>query len=192
MTAWGRDHELEAYRNVLSQYPEGILSIVIDSFDVYRAAEEMFGGILLSRCSRAMACSSCGPIRETRCRSCYACAYACRPLRQHTQPCWLQLLHPKIRLLLGDGIGLDPSSASSTTSSRMAGPPRISSSVWAVHVAEGQSRHAEVRLQVLLATVDGELRDVFKDPIADPDKIETRQARAHPHAAWTRHRTLPR
>src|ERR1700743_827303 len=46
MTAWGRDHEIDAYRNVLTEYPEGILSIGVASFDVYRAAKEMFGGVL--------------------------------------------------------------------------------------------------------------------------------------------------
>lgn len=46
ITAWGREHEADAYRAMLEQNPTGIVSIVADSFDIFRAAGELFGGEL--------------------------------------------------------------------------------------------------------------------------------------------------
>lgn len=39
---WGEENELDAYRNALRQYPEGLISIVSDSYDL-RDAIKMFG-----------------------------------------------------------------------------------------------------------------------------------------------------
>lgn len=48
ITAWGRDKEVEAYRNMLKQFakPGAVLAIVADSYDVFNAAENLFGGEL--------------------------------------------------------------------------------------------------------------------------------------------------
>lgn len=46
-TAWGREHEVDAYRNMIKQFgkPGAILSVVSDSYDIYKACE-MFGTVL--------------------------------------------------------------------------------------------------------------------------------------------------
>jgi nicotinamide phosphoribosyltransferase len=48
ITAWGRDRELDAYRNMLRQFarPGSIVACVSDSYDVFRAVREMWGGAL--------------------------------------------------------------------------------------------------------------------------------------------------
>jgi nicotinamide phosphoribosyltransferase len=48
ITAWGRDRETEAYANMLRQFGgEGkLVAVVSDSYDVYRAAGEIWGGSL--------------------------------------------------------------------------------------------------------------------------------------------------
>lgn len=45
ITSWGRDGEVEAYRNMLNQFakPGAILAVVSDSYDVYNAAEKLWG-----------------------------------------------------------------------------------------------------------------------------------------------------
>src|ERR1700760_3486613 len=113
MTAWGRDHELDAYRNVLAEYPEGVLSIVVDSFDVYRAAEEMFGGVL-----RDQVLARDGLL-------------VLRPDSGDPVQVLLRLL-PMLAARFGSTASAsNPLSASSTTSSPKAGPPQTSSSAWA-------------------------------------------------------------
>jgi len=45
VTSWGRDNEVEAYRNMIRNNPNGIVSIVSDSYNIYNACE-MFGTVL--------------------------------------------------------------------------------------------------------------------------------------------------
>src|SRR5712671_5665376 len=37
ITAWGKEHELDAYRNMLQAYPTGLVACVSDSYNVYNA-----------------------------------------------------------------------------------------------------------------------------------------------------------
>ena len=48
ITSWGREHEVEAYRNMLRQFggPGKIFACVADSYDIYHAVERLFGGAL--------------------------------------------------------------------------------------------------------------------------------------------------
>ena len=46
ITAWGRDHEVEACRNMLVQYPSGLMATVSDSYDIYNCCENIWGGAL--------------------------------------------------------------------------------------------------------------------------------------------------
>ena len=45
ITSWGRDNEVEAYRNMLTQFakPGSIVAIVSDSYDVFNACEKLWG-----------------------------------------------------------------------------------------------------------------------------------------------------
>ena len=49
MTSWGKEHELDAIMNMLDSYPEGIVSVVADSFNVYKFAESLGEEPLRSR-----------------------------------------------------------------------------------------------------------------------------------------------
>lgn len=48
MTSWGRDGEEDAYRNMLTQFtPDNpIIAVVSDSYDIFNAAENIWGGAL--------------------------------------------------------------------------------------------------------------------------------------------------
>jgi nicotinamide phosphoribosyltransferase len=43
ITAWGKDAELDAFRNMLEQYPTGLVACVSDSFDIMRAVDVYWG-----------------------------------------------------------------------------------------------------------------------------------------------------
>jgi nicotinamide phosphoribosyltransferase len=45
-TAWGRAHEVDAYRNMLTQFPTGTVAVVSDSYDIYHACRDLWGGAL--------------------------------------------------------------------------------------------------------------------------------------------------
>lgn len=46
ITSWGRDHEVDAYRNMLKQYPSGLVACVSDSYDIYNACDKLWGDVL--------------------------------------------------------------------------------------------------------------------------------------------------
>lgn len=45
ITSWGRDNEVEAYRNMLNQFakPGSIVAVVSDSYDVFNAVDKLWG-----------------------------------------------------------------------------------------------------------------------------------------------------
>jgi nicotinamide phosphoribosyltransferase len=51
ITAWGASHECEAFDNLLEQHPEGLVACVSDSYDIYRACAEYWGGKLRHKIS---------------------------------------------------------------------------------------------------------------------------------------------
>jgi len=48
ITSWGRDGEVDAYRNILNNFasPGSIVAVVSDSYDIYNAVENLWGGEL--------------------------------------------------------------------------------------------------------------------------------------------------
>mmetsp|Transcript_30880 Transcript_30880/g.80615 ORF Transcript_30880/g.80615 Transcript_30880/m.80615 type:complete len:404 (-) Transcript_30880:704-1915(-) len=46
ITSWGRDGELKAFENMLDQYPEGVVAVVSDSYDVFNACTNLWGKAL--------------------------------------------------------------------------------------------------------------------------------------------------
>jgi len=48
ITSWGREHEVDAYRNMLHQFPDGLVAVVSDSYDVLNACRKIWGEELKS------------------------------------------------------------------------------------------------------------------------------------------------
>ena len=46
ITAWGKDREADAYRNMLEAYPTGLVACVSDSYDIFNACEKLWGELL--------------------------------------------------------------------------------------------------------------------------------------------------
>lgn len=48
MTSWGKDNEVDAYKNMLDQFakPGSLVAVVSDSYDLYNAVENIWGGVL--------------------------------------------------------------------------------------------------------------------------------------------------
>ncbi len=43
VTSWGKEHEVDAYRNMLTTFPTGLVACVIDSYDTHNAVDKIFG-----------------------------------------------------------------------------------------------------------------------------------------------------
>lgn len=53
ITAWGQEGELDAYRNMLLAYPNSpLIACVSDSYDIFNACDNIWGGVLKERVQR--------------------------------------------------------------------------------------------------------------------------------------------
>lgn len=46
ITAWGQERETEAYANILTNYPSGLVAVVSDSYDLFHAVNNIWGNAL--------------------------------------------------------------------------------------------------------------------------------------------------
>lgn len=108
ITSWGRENEGEAYRNMLEQYPTGIVAVVSDSYDIFNACENIWGNYLkdevLSR----------NGVLVIRPDSLYPPKVVCEVLGIladkfgfATNGKGYDVINPKVRVLQGDGINND-------------------------------------------------------------------------------------
>lgn len=176
MTAWGREHEVDAYRHVLEEYPQGIISVVADSFDIYRAVEEMFGGSLrqmvLARDGVLVLRPDSGDPATVLLRLLPMLAERFGSTRNHAG---YRVLHPKVRLLWGDGIGID---ALQGILDAVVGEGWSATNL-IFGMGGGLLQKVDrdtpkFAFKCSSVTVDGEERDVFKDPVTDPGKDSKR------------------
>lgn len=105
ITSWGEEHEVEAMRNMLEQYPDGLVACVSDSFDIYHACSEYWGtqlrdqvlardGVLVIRPD-----SGDPPIVVNRVLDILGEKFG---FNMH--PKGFKVLNPKVRLIQGDGV----------------------------------------------------------------------------------------
>ena len=66
----GRENEARAYENMLTQFPEGAVAVVSDSYNVYEACEKLWGGELRARLRIAREHWWCVRIQASRARWC--------------------------------------------------------------------------------------------------------------------------
>ena len=105
ITSWGEEHELDAMRNMLTQYPTGLVACVSDSFDIFRACSEYWGrelkdavlardGVLVVRPD-----SGDPPTVVVEVLTRLGEAFG-----TSTNSLGFKVLHPKVRVIQGDGI----------------------------------------------------------------------------------------
>ena len=46
ITTWGEEGEVAAFRNMLTQFPDGLVACVSDSYNIWEACEKIWGGQL--------------------------------------------------------------------------------------------------------------------------------------------------
>lgn len=108
MTSWGPAREADAYRNMLWTYPEGIVSIVADSYDLFNAASNIFGGelrdMILQRNGRTVIRPDSGDVVETNIALAKVLA---DKFGARINASGFKVLNDKVRILQGDGMDND-------------------------------------------------------------------------------------
>lgn len=172
ITSWGEEHEVDAMRNMLTQYPTGLVACVSDSFDIFRACSEYWGGVLksevLARDGTLVVRPDSGdpPAVVVNVLELLAKSFGTT-----TNAKGYRVLHPKVRVIQGDAIDFD-----------MLGRilEAMSAAGWSAdNIAFGSGGGLLQKLnrdtqkfafKCSSIVVDGQERDVFKRPVTDQGK----------------------
>lgn len=107
ITSWGRAHEADAYRSMLEQFPTGLVAVVSDSYDIYHACREIWGKQLkqavLARDGVVVIRPDSGHPPEVVLRVLEILGEA---FGYTINTKGYKVLHPKVRVIQGDGIDL--------------------------------------------------------------------------------------
>lgn len=107
ITSWGQDGETEAYANMLTRYPNGLVAVVSDSFDIYAACSDIWGGTLKER---VLARDGCLVVRPDSGEPKDVVLEVVKRLADkfgaEENGKGFKVLNPKVRVIQGDGINL--------------------------------------------------------------------------------------
>ena len=182
ITAWGPDHEVDAYANMLEQFPHGLVAVVSDSYDIFRACSEIWGGRLrdkvLHRDGTLVIRPDSGDPTAVlpRVLDILGERFGCE-----TNAKGYKVLDPHVRVIQGDGIDFDSLSAILEA---------MKAKGWSAdNIAFGSGGGLLQKLnrdtlqfafKCSSATIRGQERDVFKQPVTDTGKRLRRRSRLKP------------
>lgn len=177
ITSWGRENEVEAYRNMLKQFakPGALLAVVSDSYDIYHAIREHWGKTLRQEVIDSGATVVIRPDSGDPVDVVHQCLTLLDEAFGHTVNSKGFKVLNHVRVIQGDGV--NPTSIRAILE-------RITSDGYATdNVTFGMGGALLQRLdrdtqkfalKCSAARVDGKWIDVYKDPITDEGKQSKR------------------
>lgn len=172
ITAWGREHEVDAFRNMLEQFDSGLVAVVSDSFDIFHACQKLWGetlrdqilsrdGVLIIRPDSGDPHVVLPQVLQTLARS----------FGTTMNAKGYQVLHPKVRIIQGDGVDL-MSLQSILTSLKLQGwsGDNIAFGSGGGLLQKVNRDTCKFAIKCSAVNIGGEWRDAMKDPITDPGK----------------------
>lgn len=177
ITSWGRENEVQAYRNMLTQFakPGAIVAVVSDSYDIYHAIREHWGKTLRQDVIDSGATVVIRPDSGDPVAMVHQCLELLDEAFGHTVNGKGYKVLDHVRVIQGDGI--NPTSIRAILE-------RITSAGYATdNVAFGMGGALLQRLdrdtqkfalKCSAARVDGRWIDVYKDPVTDKGKQSKR------------------
>ncbi|MGJ7901864.1 nicotinate phosphoribosyltransferase [Lysobacter sp. 1R34A] len=177
ITSWGREHEVDAYRNMLTQFgkPGAIVAVVSDSYDIFHAIREHWGKTLREEVIASGATLVVRPDSGDPVDVVHQCVSMLDEAFGHTVNGKGYKVLNHVRVIQGDGI--NPTSIRAILE-------RITSYGYATdNLAFGMGGALLQRLdrdtqkfalKCSAARIDGEWIDVYKDPVTDKGKSSKR------------------
>lgn len=173
ITAWGRDGEEAAYRNMIAAYakPGAIFACVSDSYDVYAAVEHLWGGRLKQQIIDSGATlvvrpdSGNPPDVVERCATLLDRSFGSTPNSKGFKV----LNH--VRIIQGDGV--NPTSIGEILERLKRSGFAADNIAFGMGGALLQHMNRDTQkfaMKCSAARIDGEWVPVFKDPVTDPGK----------------------
>jgi nicotinamide phosphoribosyltransferase len=176
ITAWGRENETQAYDNMLEQFPQGLVAVVSDSYNVYDACEKIWGEVLkekvLRRPGTLVVRPDSGNPREVVLKVLEILA---AQFGHETNGKGYRVLNSKVRVIQGDGVNYWTIQDTLTAMNRAGwSADNISFGMGGALLQQLNRDTQKFAFKCSNVTVHGEDRDVFKDPVEGHDKASKR------------------
>lgn len=192
ITAWGREHEADAYDNMLKQFPQGLVAVVSDSYNVYDAVEKLWGEALrqkvLARQGTLVVRPDSGNPREVVLK---VLEILGEKFGYQTNAKGYRVLNPKVRVIQGDGVNYWTIQDTLTAMNRAGwSADNITFGMGGALLQQLNRDTQQFAFKSSHVTVNGQGRDVFKDPVEGHDKASKR-GRLSLHfrsGTWSTHR----
>lgn len=174
VTSWGREHEIDAYRNMLRQFakPGALIACVSDSYNLYNAVENFWGDQLLDEVQKSGAKIVIRPDSGVPSEVVLTCLQLLdKKLGLKKNSKGYKVLPPYYGIIQGDGIDLE--SIEEILSTAEAAGYSASNIAFGMGGALLQKVNRDTQkfaFKTSAARIDGEWVDVCKDPITDPGK----------------------
>lgn len=173
ITSWGKDHEGAAMRNMLEQYPTGLVACVSDSFDIYKACSDIWGDKLRMEITKRDGTLVVRPdsgdplVVLPRIMSILEDKFGATVNEKG-----YKVLNPKVRVIQGDGIDFDTMPAILDTLRQHGySADNIAFGSGGGLLQKLNRDTMKFAFKCSSVTVNGEERDVFKQPITDAVKV---------------------
>lgn len=177
ITSWGREREVDAYRNMLKQFakPGSIVAVVSDSYDIHRAIREHWGQTLRQEVIDSGATVVIRPDSGDPIEMVLSCLQALDEAFGHTVNNKGYKVLNTVRVIQGDGI--DPLSLKQILQRFTEAGYSADNVAFGMGGGLLQKLNRDTQkfaLKCSAARVNGEWIDVYKDPVTDPGKQSKR------------------
>ena len=173
MTAWGKAREVDAYRNMLTAFPSGLVACVSDSYDVFRACEKIWGEILKPDVEHRQGTlvirpDSGDPVKVlAQVFDILSAKFGCT-----TNAKGYRVLPSYVRVIQGDGVNLFTIQNVLYQLTKLHGwsADNISFGMGGALLQQVNRDTQKFAMKCSAVRIDGQWRPVFKDPVTDPGK----------------------
>eukprot|EP00933_Yihiella_yeosuensis_P083266 TRINITY_DN97458_c0_g1_i1.p1 TRINITY_DN97458_c0_g1~~TRINITY_DN97458_c0_g1_i1.p1 ORF type:complete len:527 (+),score=125.65 TRINITY_DN97458_c0_g1_i1:91-1671(+) len=179
ITSWGVEGECDAMKNMLESYPEGLVACVSDSFDIWRACKDYWGDKLKDLIKGRISGDKFGRlvVRPDSGDPAETCTKIIEILLEQfkedvtTTSTGHRLLPPYIRVIQGDGVDYKsiPKICEALSNAKIA-VENIAFGSGGALLQKLNRDTFKCAFKCSDITINGEHREVFKDPITDNGK----------------------
>ena len=176
ITSWGREHEVDAYRNMLTSYPTGLVAVVSDSYNIFNACENIWGkelkSMVLNREGVLVVRPDSGhpPEVVVKCLEILGKQFGTTENEKG-----YKVLDPHVRIIQGDGIDFDMlGNILEEMKKNKFSADNIAFGSGGGLLQKMDRDTLKFAFKCSSINVDGEERDVYKDPITDQGKQSKR------------------
>lgn len=176
ITAWGKEHEVQAYENMLTQFPAGLVAVVSDSYNVYEACEKLWGEMLrpkvLDRNGVLVVRPDSGNPKEVVLK---VLDILGRRFGSEINGKGYRVLNPKVRVIQGDGVNYWTIQDTLAAINRAGwSADNLTFGMGGALLQQLNRDTQKFAFKCSSITVNGEEHDVFKDPVDGHDKASKR------------------